>query len=75
MPLSSAGEFQGERFPFSWVVRQGVLLVAVEGLPGGRWLVQARRPGGWVVGSIEITVPAGNGLSEIAIWGKRAGGS
>jgi hypothetical protein len=68
VPLSSAGEFQGDLFSFSWVVRQGVLLVAVVGLPEGRWRVQARRPGGWVVGEMEVLVPGGTSLTEIEIW-------
>jgi hypothetical protein len=71
VPLSSsapAGEFHGE-FPFSWVTRGGILYVTVSDLPGGSWLVQARRPGGWVVGSFEIIVPSGNGVTEIEIWG------
>lgn len=70
VPLASsapAGEVHGE-FPFSWVTRDGVLIVTVEGLPEGRWLVQARRPGGWVVGQMEIAVPGGTGLTEIEIW-------
>lgn len=68
VPLSSAGEFQGETFAFSWVPRRGALLVTVTDLPEGRWLVQARRPRGWVVGEMEILVPGGTSLTEIEIW-------